>query len=132
MFTFLLVVQAVVAALLVTLVLMQRSEGGGLGVGGSSSGLMTARGQADFLTRATTFTAFAFVGLSILLAGIATQRQSDTGIDDSLLPAVESSAPLAPIGAEIPAAEPVDGDILSTIAGQAESTGVDEEETPAE
>jgi preprotein translocase subunit SecG len=132
MFTFLLVVQAVVAALLVTLVLMQRSEGGGLGVGGSSSGLMTARGQADFLTRATTFTAFAFVGLSILLAGIATQRQSDTGIDDSLLPAVESSAPLAPIGTETPAAEPVDGDILSTIAGQAESTGVDEEETPAE
>ena len=30
---------------------MQRSEGGGLGVGGSSSGLMTARGASDFLTR---------------------------------------------------------------------------------
>ncbi|MGJ8537509.1 MAG: preprotein translocase subunit SecG, partial [Parasphingopyxis sp.] len=120
MFTFLLVVQAVVAALLVTLVLMQRSEGGGLGVGGSSSGLMTARGQADFLTRATTFTAFAFVGLSILLAGIATQRQSDTGIDDSLLPAAESTTPIAPVGGEAPATEPVDSDILSAIAGQAE------------
>ena len=132
MFTFLLVVQAVVAALLVTLILMQRSEGGGLGVGGSSSGLMTARGQADFLTRATTFTAVAFVGLSILLAGIATQRQSDTTIDDSLLAPSESSAPLAPIGGEAPATEPVDSDILSTIAGQAESTGADTEETPAE
>ena len=32
---------------------MQRSEGGGLGVGGSSSGFMTARGAADFLTRST-------------------------------------------------------------------------------
>ena len=132
MFTFLLVVQAVVAALLVTLILMQRSEGGGLGVGGSSSGLMTARGQADFLTRATTFTAVAFVGLSILLAGIATQRQSDTIIDDSLLVPSESSAPLAPIGGEAPAAEPVDSDILSTIAGQAESTGENNEETPVE
>ena len=32
---------------------MQRSEGGGLGMGGSPSGLMSARGAADFLTRAT-------------------------------------------------------------------------------
>lgn len=132
MFTFLLVVQAVVAGLLVTLVLVQRSEGGGLGVGGSSSGLMTARGQADFLTRATTFVAIAFVGLSILLAGIATQRQTDGGIDDSLLRPAEQAAPLAPIGGEAPVAEPVDSDILSTIAGQAESTGANEEEAPAE
>jgi len=129
MFTFLLVVQAVVAGLLVTLVLVQRSEGGGLGVGGSSSGLMTARGQADFLTRATTFVAIAFVGLSILLAGIATQRQTDGGIDDSLLRPAEQAAP---IGGEAPVAEPVDSDILSTIAGQAESTGANEEEAPAE
>lgn len=132
MFTFLLVVQAVVAALLVTLVLVQRSEGGGLGVGGSSSGLMTARGQADFLTRATTIVAISFVGLSILLAGIATQRQTDTGIDDSLVRPAEQAAPLAPIGGEAPAAEPVDSDILSAIAGQAESTGADEDEAPAE
>lgn len=132
MFTFLLVVQAVVAALLVTLVLMQRSEGGGLGVGGSSSGLMTARGQADFLTRATTFIAIAFVGLSILLAGIATQRQAETGIDDSLVRAVEPASPLAPIGGEAPAAESVDSDILGAITGQAESTGTDEEEVPVE
>lgn len=133
MFTFLLVVQAVVAALLVTLILMQRSEGGGLGVGGSSSGLMTARGQADFLTRATTFTAVAFVGLSILLAGIATQRQADTGIDESLVgTAADPAATVAPIGGEAPTAEPVDSDIMSTIAGQAESTGAEPENTPAE
>ena len=53
MFTFLLIVQTLVAASLVGVILMQRSEGGGLGVGGSSSGFMTARGAADFLTRAT-------------------------------------------------------------------------------
>ena len=53
MFTFLLIVQTLVAASLVAVILMQRSEGGGLGVGGSSSGFMTARGAADFLTRST-------------------------------------------------------------------------------
>ena len=53
MFQFLLIVQTLVAASLVGVILMQRSEGGGLGVGGSSSGFMTARGAADFLTRAT-------------------------------------------------------------------------------
>ena len=62
MFAFLLVVHALVAAVLVTVILMQRSEGGGLGVGGSSSGLMTARGAADFLTRAT-----AILGGALLL-----------------------------------------------------------------
>src|SRR3546814_7792843 len=71
MFTFILVVQAIVAAALVGVVLMQRSEGGGLGVGGSPSGLMSARGAADFLTRATTILAILFVGLSIFLAILA-------------------------------------------------------------
>ncbi|MEM8695137.1 MAG: preprotein translocase subunit SecG [Pseudomonadota bacterium] len=132
MFTFLLVVQAVIAALLVTLILMQRSEGGGLGVGGSSSGLMTARGQADFLTRATAFTAITFVGLSILLAGLATTQQSESTIDTSLTRQAEPAAPLAPIGDDAPATEPVDSDILSTIAGQAESSGADDDEAPAE
>ena len=53
MFAFLLIVQSVIAISLISVILMQRSEGGGLGVGGSSSGFMTARGAADFLTRAT-------------------------------------------------------------------------------
>ncbi len=55
-----------------TVVLMQRSEGGGLGMGGGGSpaGLMSARGAADFLTRATAILATLFVGLSILLAAI--------------------------------------------------------------
>ena len=53
MFAFLLVIHAIIAATLVTVILMQRSEGGGLGMGGSPSGLMSARGAADFLSRAT-------------------------------------------------------------------------------
>ena len=53
LFLFLTVVQALIAALLVIVILMQKSEGGGLGVGGSPNGLMSARGAADFLSRAT-------------------------------------------------------------------------------
>ena len=68
LFLFLTVVQALVAAALVGVILMQRSEGGGLGVGGSPSGLMSARGAANLLTRATAFLAIGFVGLSIALA----------------------------------------------------------------
>jgi preprotein translocase subunit SecG len=83
MFPFLLVVHAIVAAVLVTVILMQRSEGGGLGMGGSPSGLMSARGAADFLTRATAILAMVFVALSILLAVLAASRQNPT-IDTSL------------------------------------------------
>ncbi|MCW3836681.1 preprotein translocase subunit SecG [Sphingomonas canadensis] len=98
LFTFLLVVQFIVAALLVTVILMQRSEGGGLTTGGSPSGLMSARGAADFLTRATSILATAFVALCILLAVLAANRQSGR-IDASLQKAPEAAAPAANVTA---------------------------------
>ena len=84
MFTFLLVVQTLVAAALVAVILMQRSEGGGLGVGGSSAGLMTARGAADFLTRATAILGGLFIILSIALAAIAGVTRDAPTVDTSL------------------------------------------------
>lgn len=84
MYTFLLIVQSLVAFALVTVILMQRSEGGGLGVSSSSSGLMTARGAADFLTRATAILATLFIVLSIALAALAAVRNAPAGIDTSL------------------------------------------------
>ncbi|TPG21729.1 preprotein translocase subunit SecG [Sphingomonas koreensis] len=83
MFTFLLVLHAIIAACLVAVILMQKSEGGGLGMGGSPSGLMSARGAADFLTRATGVLATLFVALSIAMAVLAATRHS-TSIDTSL------------------------------------------------
>ena len=101
MFAFLLVVHAIIAAVLVTVILMQRSEGGGLGMGGSPSGLMSARGAADFLTRATAVLAVVFVSLSIVLAVMAASRQN-AKIDTTLArpagqtaPAVDPAAPPA-------------------------------------
>lgn len=96
MFTFLLVVQAIIAALLVTVILMQKSEGGGLGVGGSPAGLMSARGAADFLTRSTTVLASIFVLLSIVMAVIASVRHAPSDIDTSLVKAAPSAPASAP------------------------------------
>ncbi len=93
MFTFLLILQTLVAASLVLVILMQRSEGGGLGVGGSSSGFMTARGAADFLTRATAVLGAAFVVLSIFLAAIAGGTRESPQIDTSLARPVTPAAP---------------------------------------
>ncbi|SRR5687767_2400481 len=84
MFTFLLIVQTLVAVSLVGVILMQRSEGGGLGVGGSSAGLMTARGAADFLTRATSVLGGIFIFLSITLAAIAGVTGEAPTVDTSL------------------------------------------------
>ena len=96
MFTFLLIVQTLIAASLVSVILMQRSEGGGLGVGGSSSGFMTARGAADFLTRSTAVLGGLFVILSIVLAAVAGATSKPTTIDTSL---ANQSAPVAPVTA---------------------------------
>ena len=99
LFLFLTVVQAIIAAALVGVVLMQRSEGGGLGIGGGGSpgGLMSARGAADFLTRTTKWLAVLFVALAIVLAAVAVDATSGREIDDTLNRTVAPAAdPLAP------------------------------------
>ena len=108
MFTFLLIVQTLVAASLVLVILMQRSEGGGLGVGGSSSGFMTARGAADFLTRATSVLGGAFIVLSILLAAIAGRTRESPQIDTSLARPASETAPVPAPSPATPPATPQD------------------------
>ncbi|HVU29735.1 MAG TPA: preprotein translocase subunit SecG [Sphingomicrobium sp.] len=91
MFAFLLIVQTLIAVALIAVILMQRSEGGGLGVGGSSSGFMTARGAADFLTRSTAVLGGLFIVLSIVMAAIAGATRQPAKIDTSLM---NTAAPL--------------------------------------
>ncbi|MGI8611787.1 MAG: preprotein translocase subunit SecG [Sphingomicrobium sp.] len=119
MFTFLLIVQTIIAASLVAVILMQRSEGGGLGVGGSSSGFMTARGAADFLTRSTAFLGAAFVILSIVLAAVAgvssEPAKVDTSLANTVAPAPAPVAPTAPFAGQAP------GEAAPATANQAAS-----------
>jgi preprotein translocase subunit SecG len=93
MFAFLLIVQSVIAISLIGTILMQRSEGGGLGVGGSSSGFMTARGAADFLTRSTAILGGIFIVLSIVMAAFAGVSREAPSLDSSLANKVQSSRP---------------------------------------
>ena len=107
MFTFLLVIHALVAAALVGVILVQRSEGGGLTSGGNPAGLMSARGAADFLTRATSVLATIFIIMSIGLAALATMQTGPRKIDTSLARKAAPTAPAstAPAPAPAPAAD---------------------------
>lgn len=119
LFIFLTVVQAIVAAALVGVVLMQRSEGGGLGIGGSPGGLMGARGAADFLTRTTKWLAVAFVALSIALAAVAVETTGSDDITSTIDRTVVPADPLAdpagqaPAPVDVPAEQPVEADPLA-------------------
>jgi len=112
LFTFLLVVQAIVAAALIGVILMQKSEGGGLGVGGSPAGFLSARGAADFLTRATAILAGAFILLSITLAVLASVNHSTAKVD------ADAAAKLAPpVTAPATGATPAPTGSLDPLAG---------------
>ncbi len=103
MFTFLMVVQGLIAAALIGVILMQKSEGGGLGVGGSPAGFLSARGAADFLTRATALLATAFVVLSIVLAVLASVGHKANDVDvDAAAAVAGSSVPVAPATTSLP------------------------------
>ncbi|MDB5685233.1 MAG: preprotein translocase subunit SecG, partial [Sphingomonas bacterium] len=116
MFTFLLVIHAIIAAALVAVILMQRSEGGGLGMGGSPSGLMSARGAADFLTRATTILATLFVLMSIGLAVLASVQNGPRDIDTSLARQPGAAAGLAPALPAPTGGVPIADDPLAGVA----------------
>ncbi|AZO23778.1 MULTISPECIES: preprotein translocase subunit SecG [unclassified Mesorhizobium] len=77
--TVLIVIHLMVVLALVGVVLLQRSEGGGLGIGGGS-GFMTARGAANALTRATAILAAAFFVTSLALSILARYGEKPTDI----------------------------------------------------
>jgi len=92
--TTLIVIQLILAVLLVALVLLQGSdnEGLGLGGGGGASGMMSARGSANLLSRLTALTATLFMVMSVVLT-IAASVGSEKNILESL-PAISTSEEL--------------------------------------
>ena len=101
MTTILLTIHIMIAVALVGVVLLQRSEGGALGIGGGAGGgggFMTARGTANLLTRVTAFLAAAFFITSIGLAMLAGNgRQAPSILDEVIQSApVISETPTVP------------------------------------
>ena len=103
MITVLLVLQAFVTLALIGVVLIQRSEGGGLGLG-SSQGMgnfMTGRGTANLLTRTTAILATAFMVLSLVLALL--YKHGGGGVAESILNGPAPAATSAPATSKTPA-----------------------------
>jgi preprotein translocase subunit SecG len=98
--TVLIVVHLLIVIALCGVVLLQRSEGGGLGMGSSPSGFMTGRGQANLLTRATAILGTAFFITSLALAILAARgRAPSSPLDSAAPPTATQGAPATPGGA---------------------------------
>ena len=99
--TLVLTIHILIALALIGAVLLQRSEGGGLGIGGgggAGGGFMTARGTANMMTRVTAILAACFFGTSLILAIMAGgQREASSIIDEVInetpLPASDPVVP---------------------------------------
>jgi preprotein translocase subunit SecG len=104
MLIFLLVIHVFIALALIGVILLQKSEGGALGIGGGGmSGFMTGRSTANLLTRATAILAALFMTTSILLVVLRTRAQAPPSIIGEGVPAIPAgvpagvpSSPLAP------------------------------------
>jgi preprotein translocase subunit SecG len=95
MTTVVIVVHLMLAIALVGVVLLQKSEGGALGIGGGGmSGFLSGRSTANLLTRTTAILAAAFFATSIALAVMASsQRGAHSIIDQGPLPTAPASSP---------------------------------------
>jgi preprotein translocase subunit SecG len=98
----LLVIHLLVTIALIVVVLLQRSEGGGLGIGSSGGGMgsfLSGRGTANLLTRATAILGTIFFALSLALALLNQGTRQPRSLLDSPPPA---SAPATPAPAPAP------------------------------
>jgi preprotein translocase subunit SecG len=93
-------VHVLIAIALVGVILLQKSEGGALGMGGGGmSGFMTGRSTANLLTRATAILAAAFMMTSVLLVVMHNRERAPRSI-------IEQSAPAAPTNPALPPPTP--------------------------
>jgi preprotein translocase subunit SecG len=117
MTTVLLVVHIMIAIALICVVLLQRSEGGALGIGGGGGGFMTGRSAGNALTKTTAVLAAAFFATSLSLTIIARNTSTPASIFNQAGTPVQGggalpglvlpSGPPAPAGAAAPQAPAV-------------------------
>ena len=103
--TVLLLIHLFLALALVIVVLLQKSEGGALGIGGSSmGGLVSARGSGSLLTKATGIIATCFIWTSLFLAILAGNTGSGP-VRSIVDKPVENTVPIKPTGPPVPVAK---------------------------
>ena len=103
MTTILLIIHLLIAVAMVGVILLQKSEGGALGIGGGGGGgagggfggFMSGRASANLLTRSTAFLAMGFITTSLILAIVASRNSAPTSILDQPAANGGESAPAA-------------------------------------
>src|SRR4051794_16309980 len=106
--TVVIVIHLMIVAVLIGAVLLQKSEGGGLGMGGSA-GFMSSRGTANLLTRMTAILAVGFFITSLFLSWLAGYDRKPSSIIGS--PASQS----APAGGAAAVTPPTSGGVLDKL-----------------
>jgi preprotein translocase subunit SecG len=122
--TVVIVVHLMIVAVLIGAVLLQKSEGGGLGMGGGA-GFMSSRGTANLLTRTTAILAFLFFLTSLWLAWMAGYDRKPSSILGTA-PATQSQ----PAGGAGPIGAPTSGGLLDTLRKADEQQGQPAPSTP--
>ncbi|MGH7014694.1 MAG: preprotein translocase subunit SecG [Stellaceae bacterium] len=105
MSTVIVVIHLLLAVALVAVILLQKSEGGALGIGGGGmSGFMTGRSTANLLTRTTAILTACFFATSIALAIIAARSRAPSSVIDQPVTQSAPAAPIAPAKSATPTA----------------------------
>ncbi len=107
--TVVIVIHLMIVAVLIGTVLLQKSEGGGLGMGGGA-GFMSSRGTANLLSRTTAVLAAGFFVTSLLLSWIASYDRKPASILGA-----QPTSQSQPAGAAAPVAPPTSGGVLDTL-----------------
>jgi preprotein translocase subunit SecG len=107
--TVIIVIHLMIVAVLIGAVLLQKSEGGGLGMGGGA-GFMSSRGTANLLTRTTAILAVGFFATSLILSWLAGFNRQPTSIIGAQPPAQSQ-----PAAGGTPVAPPTSGGVLDTL-----------------
>jgi preprotein translocase subunit SecG len=110
--TVIIVVHLMIVLTMIATVLLQKSEGGVLGMGGGA-GFMSSRGTANLLTRTTAVLAVGFFITSLLLSWIASYDRKPSSI---INPASQSQ----PADAATPISPPASGGVLDSLKKQDE------------
>jgi len=108
--TVIVVIHLMVVIVLIGAVLLQKSEGGGLGMGGGA-GFMSSRGTANLLTRTTGILAALFFLTSLGLSWLAGLNRQPSSIISTQAPPSQSQ----PVGGAKPVAPPTSGGVLDTL-----------------
>ena len=109
--TVIIVVHLMIVVVLIGAVLLQKSEGGGLGMGGGA-GFMSSRGTANLLTRTTAVLACGFFATSLLLSWLASLDRKPASIIGTQAPPAQSQPASS---GPTPVTPPTSGGLLDTL-----------------